>query len=101
MLLLALAQLAFAQAPEAAPAMADDLRASGKIYVVVAVVAIIVAGLLALPHRPRPQGEPPGKRNKELAGHPSPSRLVVTTPSPYHLKNCPVTAPFTKSVKPA
>ena len=45
--LLLLAPLAFAQAPEAAPAMADDLRASGKIYVVVAVVAIIVAGLLA------------------------------------------------------
>ncbi|MDQ2769332.1 MAG: CcmD family protein [Bacteroidota bacterium] len=45
--LLLLASLAFAQTPEAAPAMADDLRASGKIYVVVAVVAIIVAGLLA------------------------------------------------------
>ena len=45
--LLLLAPLAFAQAPEAAPAMADDLRASGKIYVVVTVVAIIVAGLLA------------------------------------------------------
>ena len=45
--LLLLAPLAFAQAPDAAPAMADDLRASGKIYVVVAVVAIIVAGLLA------------------------------------------------------
>ena len=45
--LLLLAPLAFAQTPEAAPAMADDLRASGKIYVVVAVVAIIVAGLLA------------------------------------------------------
>ena len=44
--LLLLAPLAFAQTPEAAPAMADDLRASGKIYVVVAVVAIIVAGLL-------------------------------------------------------
>ena len=44
--LLLLTPLAFAQAPEAAPAMADDLRASGKIYVVVAVVAIIVAGLL-------------------------------------------------------
>ena len=27
--------------------MADDLRTSGKIYVVVAVVAVIVAGLLA------------------------------------------------------
>jgi CcmD family protein len=37
---------AFAQA-EAAPEMADGLRASGKIYVVVAAVAIIVAGLLA------------------------------------------------------
>ena len=45
--LLLLASLAFAQTPEAAPAMADDLRASGKIYVVVAVVAVIVAGLLA------------------------------------------------------
>ena len=44
--LLLLASLAFAQAPEAAPAMADDLRASGKIYVVVAVVAVIVIGLL-------------------------------------------------------
>jgi CcmD family protein len=44
--LLLLASLAFAQAPEAAPAMADDLRASGKIYVVVAVVAVIVLGLL-------------------------------------------------------
>lgn len=45
--LLLLAPLAFAQAPEAAPAMADDLRTSGKIYVVVAVVAVIVIGLLA------------------------------------------------------
>ena len=45
--LLLLASLAFAQTAEAAPAMADDLRASGKIYVVVAVVTIIVAGLLA------------------------------------------------------
>ncbi len=44
--LLLLAPVAFAQAPEAAPAMADDLRSSGKIYVVVAVVAIIVLGLL-------------------------------------------------------
>ena len=44
--LLLLAPLAFAQATEAAPAMADDLRASGKIYVVVAVVAVIVLGLL-------------------------------------------------------
>lgn len=45
--LLLLAPLAFAQTPEAVPAMADDLRASGKIYVVVAVVAVIVIGLLA------------------------------------------------------
>ena len=44
--LLLLASLAFAQTTEPAPAMADDLRASGKIYVVVAVVAVIVAGLL-------------------------------------------------------
>lgn len=44
--LLLLAPLAFSQTPEAAPAMADDLRASGKIYVVVAVVVVIVAGLL-------------------------------------------------------
>ena len=36
---------ALAQTTEA-PAMADDLRASGKIYVVVAVVAVIVGGLL-------------------------------------------------------
>ena len=45
--LLLLGPLAMAQTTEAAPAMADDLRASGKIYVVVAVVAIIVTGLLA------------------------------------------------------
>ena len=45
--LLLLTPWAFAQTPEAAPAMADSLRASGKIYVVVAVVAVIVAGLLA------------------------------------------------------
>ena len=45
--LLLLAPLAMAQAPDASPAMADDLRASGKIYVVVAVVTVIVAGLLA------------------------------------------------------
>ncbi len=40
---------AWAQAPGApdAPAMADDLRASGKIYVVVAAVVVIIAGLLA------------------------------------------------------
>jgi len=36
---------AFAQAADA-PEMADGLRASGKIYVVVAVVIVIVAGLL-------------------------------------------------------
>jgi len=41
-----LAPLAFAQAPEKAPDMADALRANGKIYVVVAVVAVIVIGLL-------------------------------------------------------
>ncbi|GAC1368346.1 MAG: hypothetical protein NVS3B25_22750 [Hymenobacter sp.] len=38
---------AFAQAPGSeAPEMADGLRQSGKIYVVVAAVVIIVAGLL-------------------------------------------------------
>ena len=37
---------ALAQAADA-PEMADRLRASGKIYVVVAVVVIIVSGLLA------------------------------------------------------
>ena len=39
---------AWAQVPGApdAPAMADDLRASGKIYVVVAAVVVIIAGLL-------------------------------------------------------
>ena len=37
---------AFAQAPADAPEMADALRQSGKIYVVVAAVVIIVAGLL-------------------------------------------------------
>ena len=38
---------AFAQAPGPdAPEMADGLRQSGKIYVVVAAVVIIVAGLL-------------------------------------------------------
>ena len=47
LLLLAPLAMAMAQAPEAAPAMADDLRASGKIYVVEAVVVVIVAGLLA------------------------------------------------------
>ena len=44
--LLFAASLAFAQVPEAAPEMADGLRASGKIYVVVAVVVIIITGLL-------------------------------------------------------
>ena len=38
---------AFAQATPNEPDMADGLRASGKIYVVVAVVVVIVAGLLA------------------------------------------------------
>ncbi|HEX8328464.1 MAG TPA: CcmD family protein [Hymenobacter sp.] len=37
---------AFAQAATE-PEMADNLRANGKIYVVVAVVVVIVAGLLA------------------------------------------------------
>ena len=38
---------AFAQAPGPdAPEMADGLRQSGKIYVVVAAVVVIVAGLL-------------------------------------------------------
>ena len=45
--LLFTAASAFAQAPDAdAPEMADALRQSGKIYVVVAAVVIIVAGLL-------------------------------------------------------
>ena len=44
--LLFAAFLAVAQAPEAAPEMADGLRASGKIYVVVAVVVVIISGLL-------------------------------------------------------
>ena len=44
--LLMLAQAAFAQANAAEPEMADVLRASGKIYVVVLVPVIIVTGLL-------------------------------------------------------
>ena len=36
----------FAQSPDAAPQMADGLRADGKIWVVVAVLATIFAGLL-------------------------------------------------------
>ncbi len=44
--LLLLAGAAFAQAPAAEPEMADALRASGKIYVVVLVLVIIVTGLL-------------------------------------------------------
>ena len=44
--LLFAAFFAVAQAPEAAPEMADGLRASGKIYVVVAVVVVIISGLL-------------------------------------------------------
>jgi uncharacterized membrane protein (DUF485 family) len=44
--LLLLAQAAFAQANAAEPEMADALRASGKIYVVVLVLVIIVTGLL-------------------------------------------------------
>ncbi|MCC3157883.1 CcmD family protein [Hymenobacter sp. 15J16-1T3B] len=38
---------ALAQAPEAGPEMADQLRQDGKIYVVVAVIVVIVVGLLA------------------------------------------------------
>lgn len=47
-LVLGTAAHAWAQVPGApdAPAMADDLRASGKIYVVVAAVVVIIAGLL-------------------------------------------------------
>jgi len=45
-LLLATAALAQAPGANAAPEMADALRQSGKIYVVVAAVVIIVAGLL-------------------------------------------------------
>jgi len=37
---------AFAQTATDAPEMADGLRANGKIYVVVAVVAVIIGGLL-------------------------------------------------------
>ncbi|GAA4499607.1 hypothetical protein GCM10023172_18480 [Hymenobacter ginsengisoli] len=46
--LLLLAGSALAQAPVAAdqPEMADALRASGKIYVVVLVIVIILSGLL-------------------------------------------------------
>ncbi|MBD2769581.1 CcmD family protein [Hymenobacter sp. BT664] len=44
-LVLFTAPTALAQAPDA-PEMADALRQSGKIYVVVAAVVIIVAGLL-------------------------------------------------------
>ena len=46
-LLLFTATTALAQAPDTdAPEMADTLRQSGKIYVVVAAVVIIVGGLL-------------------------------------------------------
>ena len=45
--LLLLASAAFAQASAAQPEMADALRQSGKIYVVVLVLVIIVSGLLA------------------------------------------------------
>jgi Na+/phosphate symporter len=44
--LLLLASAAFAQANAAEPEMADALRQSGKIYVVVLVLVIIVTGLL-------------------------------------------------------
>jgi CcmD family protein len=44
--LLLLAGAAFAQTNATEPEMADALRASGKIYVVVLVLVIIVTGLL-------------------------------------------------------
>ena len=44
--LLLLASAAFAQTSATEPEMADALRASGKIYVVVLVLVIIVTGLL-------------------------------------------------------
>ena len=44
--LLLLASAAFAQATANEPEMADALRQSGKIYVVVLVLVIIVTGLL-------------------------------------------------------
>lgn len=44
--LLLMANAAFAQVSSAEPEMADALRASGKIYVVVLVLVIIVTGLL-------------------------------------------------------
>jgi CcmD family protein len=44
--LLLLAGTAFAQATADQPEMADALRASGKIYVVVLVIVIIISGLL-------------------------------------------------------
>ena len=44
--LLLLASAAFAQTSAAEPEMADALRQSGKIYVVVLVLVIIVTGLL-------------------------------------------------------
>jgi CcmD family protein len=44
--LLLLASTAFAQVNAAEPEMADALRQSGKIYVVVLVLVIIVTGLL-------------------------------------------------------
>ncbi|RFP63584.1 CcmD family protein [Hymenobacter lapidiphilus] len=37
---------ALAQAPGARPEMAEALRQSGKIYVVVAVIVVVLAGLL-------------------------------------------------------
>jgi len=39
--------IAVAQAPAAAPEMADSLRADGKIWIVVAVLATIFAGIVA------------------------------------------------------
>ena len=46
LLLLAGTALAQAPAPADQPEMADALRASGKIYVVVLVIVIIISGLL-------------------------------------------------------
>ena len=43
----ALPALCVAQSPEASPEMADGLRADGKIWVVVVVLATIFAGIIA------------------------------------------------------
>lgn len=44
---MALPALCVAQSPEASTAMADGLRADGKIWVVVVVLATIFAGIIA------------------------------------------------------